>query len=123
MIEPNYHPVWAKRAKSLQAWLRKNGPRPTDKMLEWAKSQKLTSSVVTNVLAYADGIYIQHYKEMWWAAPIEPNEFNRKVWMVEPHSSAECPAESVSTSDEDPESEPGLPVLVERPPDKPHPPT
>jgi len=123
MIDPSDHPIWVKRAKSLQAWLRKNGPRPNGKMKEWAKTEKLTPSVVTNVLAYADGIYIQHYQEMWWAIPIKPTDFNRKVWTAENRSTAECPAESESTSDEDPVSEPGLPSLVERPSDKWHPPT
>lgn len=122
MIEPFYHPIWTKRAKSLQAWLRKNGPRPTDQIKEWAKTQKLTPTVVTNVLAYADGTYIQHYRKMWWAFPIEPDEFNRKVW-AEDRSPEGYQGESESASDEDPVSEPGLPVLVERPPDKPHLPT
>lgn len=122
MIESSRHPIWAKRAKSLQAWLRKNGPRPTNQVKEWAKTEKLMPTVVTNVLAYADGIYIQHYREMWWAFPIKPDEFNRKVW-AEDHSPEGCQVVSESTSDEDPVSEPGLPVLVEHPPDKPHLPT
>jgi hypothetical protein len=92
-------------------------------MTEWARTVKLTPTVVTNVLAYADGVYIQHYRKMWWAAPIEPSEVNRKVWTAEAHSPEGCLAESESTSDEDPVSEPGLPVLVEHPSDKSHLPT
>ena len=121
MIEPNDDPVWCERAKSLQSWLRTSGPRGTNNLTAWAKTEKLAPSVVTNVLAFSDGVYIQFLRDKWWAAPVTVEELNKPEWS-EARSSAECRAEYGSPEADGRRSEPDSPAPAESQPDKPHPP-
>lgn len=122
-MEENSNPVWAKRAKKLQAWLREVGPKSSASIhREWNKSHN--TGMVTNILAYADGVYVQHIRGKWWAMPVSNEDFSKAMAAVPSAPSPEgCPAESESVEVVCREQSSGHPEPDEGgQSDKPHPP-
>jgi len=126
LIEPTSDPVWTKRAKKLQAWLREVGPKSSAEIHRERRKWMLgnASGVVTNILAYADGVLIQHINGKWFAMPVTSAEINKAaIGSRTVPSPEECPAESVSAGVSCPEQSEGRPEPDEDGlADKPHPP-
>jgi hypothetical protein len=122
-MEQNDDPVWAKRAKKLQGWLREVGPKSSAEIhREWGKSHN--SGMVTNILAYADGVYIQHLQDRWYAMPVTSADISKAAIGSRSAPSPEgCPAESGSAEVECQEQSEGhLEPDEDGLSDKPHPP-
>lgn len=123
-MEDTSNPVWIKRSKKLQAWLREVGPRTTKEIHRgWQQTQGWTPGLVTNLIAYADGIYIQHVKDKWWAVPVSAEDFSREMARRPAPTPEECPGESVSAEAADQGQSVAHPTQVEDGlADMPHPP-
>jgi len=122
-MEPNDDPVWASRAKKLQGWLREVGPKSSAEVhRQWCKSHN--TGMLTNILAYADGVYVQNIRGKWWAMPVSDKDFSKAMATVpSAPSPVECPAGSESVEDVYPEQSSDRPKQgVDDPTGKPPPP-
>lgn len=123
-MEPSGDPVWGVRAQRLQEWLKLVGPKTVEEIYrEWAIGKMISETLLTNILAYAEGGYIIPMNGKWWAFPVAYQEKPSKAACTEAApTSEECPEKSESAEVACPEPAPTPPDPGESQPDIPHPP-
>jgi hypothetical protein len=116
-MEPSNDPVWKNRSQKLQDWLKEHGPKTTDELhREYARGSE---SMLTNILAYGEGIYFTQFSDGRWGVP----GFSKAASKAPVPTSEGCPEKSESSGAASPEKAPDPPDQVECPPDISHPPT
>lgn len=115
-MEPSGDPIWGIRSKRLQEWLQLSGPKTVEEIYrEWAIGKMITETLLTNILAYAEGPYIIQIKGKWWAFPlvyVEKPAVSKEERTVPDPTSEERQEKSGSTEPSCPESGPSPPDLV-----------